>query len=191
MAIAAVEYVSEFTPAPARATYPSPGLPPHRPPSAGDQRTPQDIQAELEPWFNKVGLRAPRPVGGQSANHYLAEQCRFLKQEFLSRNDDYYKVQWRSIRDDSNILNNLVPQLLRRVVKEAYNPNCNSRNNVQSGVAKGEIKMVEELDDLGITKVLRPVGRECFVKSMGTPGRRVVGFRTEHGYVNTTGNRLR
>ena len=39
----------------------------------------RDIQEQLEPWFRKVGLQPPAPIAGQSANHYLAEQCRFLK----------------------------------------------------------------------------------------------------------------
>jgi hypothetical protein len=124
-----------------------------------------DIQAQIDPWFLKVGLRASPPTAGQSANHYLAEQCRFLKRQFLPQNHPLYKVNYRKIRDDSTILNGFVPQLLEAVVTEAFNPN---------NVEPGEFRKIERRDEYGQVKFVEFIGPESFVKQMGRPGRRVV-----------------
>jgi hypothetical protein len=129
-------------------------------------RTARDIQEQLDPWFMQVGLRAPAPTAGQSANHYLAEQCVFLKKEFLPRNHALYKPQYRSIRDDSATLNAFVPQLLNAVVAEAFNP---------LHVPKGEIKEIVRIQPNG-QKMHEFIGQDSFVKEMGRPGRRVRGF---------------
>jgi hypothetical protein len=127
-------------------------------------RTARDIQEQLDPWFCKVGLRAPLPSAGQSANHYLAEQCVFLKHEFLPRNHPLYKPQYRSIRDDSATLNAFVPQLLQAVVVEAFNP---------LNVPKGEIKEIVKIQPNG-QKMHEFIGQENFCKFMNRAGRRVV-----------------
>jgi hypothetical protein len=127
--------------------------------------TARDIQAQIDPWFLRVGLRAPEPVAGQSPNHYLAEMCRFLKREFLPPVHPLYKVNYRKIRDDSTILNGFVPQLLEAVVVEAYNPN---------NVEPGEFRKIERKDEYGAVKFVEFIGPEHFTKAMGRPGRRVV-----------------
>jgi hypothetical protein len=129
-------------------------------------RTARDVQEQLDPWFRKVGYRAPLPPAGQSPNHYLAEQCRFLKREFLPRNHPYYKVQYRSVRDDSAALNALVPKLLDAVVTEAFNP-----ANYPDEPRKMEVR-----DEYGTLKFVQFIGQTSFVKGMGRPGRRVKGF---------------
>ena len=130
-------------------------------------RTARDIQEQLDPWFSRVGLRAPEPIAGQTANDYLVEQCRFLKREFLPQNHQYYKINWRGLRNDSAILNNLVPQLLNHVVTEAFNPN---------NVEPGELRKMEVKDEYGQLKFVQFIGPEHFVKQMGRCGRRVTSF---------------
>jgi hypothetical protein len=144
--------------------------------------TARQIQESLDPWFLKVGLRAPAPVAGQSANDYLVEQCRFLKREFLPQNHQYYKINWRSLRNDSAILNNLVPQLLDHVVTEAYNP---------ANVEPGEFRKMEMKDEYGQLKFITFIGPDHFTKGMGRPGRHVTGFLHRDGhYYNTNGRRV-
>lgn len=43
-------------------------------------------------------------------------------------------------------------------------------------VARGEIRMVEKLDDFGNVRMRDFIGQESFVKQMNTPGRRVKSF---------------
>jgi hypothetical protein len=74
------------------------------------------------------------------------------------------------------------PQLLNACVVEANNP---------QHVPAGELRKIEELDEYGKLKTIRWIGQECFVKEMGRPGRRVVSFRTDQGYVDASGRGLR
>jgi hypothetical protein len=146
-------------------------------------RSARDVQEQLDPWFRKVGLRAPLPPAGQSANHYLAEQCVFLKREFLPRNHDLYKPQYRSIRDDSATLNAFVPQLLNAVVTEAFNPHnpinvVKGQEQAARAAKEGKyydgLRKIEVQDEMGVTRQIKFIGPESFVKAMGRPGRRVV-----------------
>ncbi len=52
------------------------------------------------------------------------------------------------------------------------------------------LRRVEERDQSGV-KAIRWVGSRSFVHDLKAPVRRVLGFRTEHGYVDITGSRLR
>jgi len=64
---------------------------------------------------------------------------------------------------------------------EAFNPLT---------VPRGEIREVVKTDVNGL-KVRNFIGQESFVKQMMRPGRRVVSFRTDHGYVDASGRGLR
>jgi hypothetical protein len=66
-------------------------------------------------------------------------------------------------------------------VTEYHNPN---------NVPKGEFRAIKKTDSNG-TKFIEFIGQDCFVKFMGIPGRRVVGFRTDQGYMNTSGRFMR
>src|SRR5215471_15565889 len=57
-------------------------------------------------------------------------------------------------------------------------------------VPKGEIREVVKTDVNGL-KVRHFIGQDSFVKFMGRPGRRVVSFRTDQGYVDASGRGLR
>ena len=74
------------------------------------------------------------------------------------------------------------PQVLNAVIVEANNPNT---------VLPGEFRQIEERDDFGALLVRRFIGPESFVKQMGRPGRRVVSFRTDQGFVDASGRGLR
>src|SRR5262249_48210744 len=130
--------------------------------------------------LRKVGLRAPQPVLGTTVNDYRRETLRTINQTFLPQTHPLYKVQMRALKADA--LGALEPQVLQAAVVEANNP-CH--------VAPGELRKVEELDDYGKLKTIRWVGRESFVRAMGGPGRRVISFRTDQGFVDASGRGLR
>jgi hypothetical protein len=135
-------------------------------------------QSRYDELLRRVGRRAPDPVLGQDELTYRQEVCRMMKQTFLPRTHQLYPVQMRQLRVDA--LN--APQLFAAVEAEAFNP---------AHVPPGELMPREVIDPYGKTTMIKFVGPECFVKRMGRPGRRVVGFRTDQGFVGTNGFPLR
>jgi hypothetical protein len=125
----------------------------------------RQFQAFYDDTLRKVGMKAPEPVLGQTVNDYRRETLRNLKRTFLPQNHDLYQVQYRQLKSDA--LQVFEPQLLQACVAEANNP---------AHVPPGELRKVEELDEYGKLKTIRWVGQESFVKAMGRPGRRVLGF---------------
>jgi hypothetical protein len=130
--------------------------------------------------LRKVGMRAPQPTLGQSCNDYRREVLRTIKRTFLPQNHPLYAVQMRALKADA--LGVLEPQVLEACVVEANNP---------IHVPAGELKKVERLDQYGQVKTIDWIGQDSFVKAMMRPGRRVVSFRTDHGYVDASGRGLR
>jgi hypothetical protein len=130
--------------------------------------------------LRKVGMRAPQPVLGESVNSYRRETLRMLKRTFLPQTHDLYQVNYRGLKADA--LQVFEPQLLNACVVEANNP---------QHVPPGELRQIEEYDEYGKVKSIRYVGQESFVKQMSRPGRRVVGFKTDNGFVTTSGTMLR
>jgi hypothetical protein len=123
--------------------------------------------------------RIPAPVFGQSVNEYRCEVLRLLKRTFLPQNHELYKINYRGLKNDSAALRALEPQLLREVVVQANNP---------ANVPRGEIREIKEFD--GTLMSSRFIGQECFVKDMGRPGRRVLGFRFPDGTFRNTNGRV-
>jgi hypothetical protein len=130
----------------------------------------RQFQSFYDEALRRVGARAPQPTLGQSVNNYRRETLRQLKRTFLPQNHPLYQVQFRGLRSDA--LPVFEQQLLPACVEEANNP---------LHVPLGELRKIEELDGYGKLKTIRFVGQESFVKAMGRPGRRVLGFRTTHG----------
>jgi hypothetical protein len=123
------------------------------------------FQEYYDDTLRRVGMRAPKPVLGTSVNDYRRETLRTIKRTFLPQNHPLYQVQMRQLKADA--LQALESQVLQAAVVEANNP---------IHVEPGELKKIEELDQYGAVRTIRFVGPECFVKSMGRPGRRVTGF---------------
>jgi hypothetical protein len=138
------------------------------------------FQEYYDDTLRKVGMRAPQPTLGQTVNDYRRETLRTIKRTFLPQNHPLYQVQMRALKADA--LGALEPQVLQAAVVEANNP-CH--------VPAGELKKVERLDQYGQVKTIDWIGQESFVKAMTRPGRRVVSFRTDHGYVDASGRGLR
>jgi len=128
----------------------------------------------LMPWDQ----RAPSPVLGEDIAKYRRDLCVKLK-KLLPEGHEFRKVQYRALNDSA--LDALEPQLLRAVHAEAHNPDT---------VPPGEFRKVIEVDQGG-TRITKCVGQESFVKAMGRPGRRVLSFRTDQGFVDASGRGLR
>jgi len=129
----------------------------------------REVQAQFDEALRRIGDRAPAYSPQQSPLDYVREACRTIKRRYLPQNHDYYRVNYRGLRADA--LQAIVPQLLRAAVAEAKNPD---------NLAPGEIRRIDVLGPDG-QKWIDWIGRESFVKDMGRPGRRVIGFRTPHG----------
>jgi hypothetical protein len=139
------------------------------------------FQAYYDDALSKVGMRAPSPVLGQSVNDYRRETLRTIKRTFLPQNHQFYKMQMRRLPDD--VLPGLEPQILQAACDEAVNP---------AHLEPGELKMIQVYDpQTGRVKWNDWIGQESFVKQMMRPGRRVVSFKTDQGYVDATGRGLR
>ena len=139
----------------------------------------RQFQAYYDETLRRVGTRAPAPALGQSVNDYRRETLRQLKRTFLPPAHQYYQVQYRSLRADA--LDAIEPQFLTVIETEALNP---------ANLAPGEIRPIEKIDEFG-NKRIDWVGRESFVRDMMPASRRVLGFRTPQGFMNTSGRYIR
>ena len=139
------------------------------------RRWQEHYQAAVE----DIGLNIPPPTLGQSTINYRREMMRLLKKTFIPPTHDLYKVQMRSLPDD--VLAGFEQMLLPACKVEAFNPLT---------VPKGEMREIVKTDENGL-KTRCFVGQDSFVKFMGRPGRRVVSFRTDQGYVDASGRGLR
>jgi hypothetical protein len=135
----------------------------------------EHYQKEVE----DIGLRVPSPVLGQTTNNYRREIMRLLKKTFIPQTHDLYKVQMRQLPDD--VLAGFEQMLLPACRTEAFNP---------ATVPRGEIREIVKTDANGL-KVRHFIGQDHFTKFMMRPGRRVISFRTDHGYVDASGRGLR
>ena len=139
------------------------------------RRWQEHYQKEVE----DIGLRVPSPVLGQTTNNYRREMMRLLKKTFIPQTHDLYKVQMRQLPDD--VLAGFEQMLLPACRVEAFNP---------ATVPRGEIREIVRVDQNGL-KVRHFIGQESFVRGMMRPGRRVVSFRTDQGFVDASGRGLR
>jgi hypothetical protein len=139
------------------------------------RRWQEHYQKEVE----DIGLNIPPPTLGQSTNDYRREVDRLLKKTFIPPNHDLYQVNMRGLPDDA--LAGIEQMLLPACKTEAFNPLT---------VPRGEMREVVRTDQNGL-KVRNFIGQESFVRGMMRPGRRVVSFRTDQGYVDASGRGLR
>jgi hypothetical protein len=140
------------------------------------RRWQEHYQAQVE----DIGLNIPPPTLGQTTNSYRREMMRLLKKTFIPATHDLYQVQMRGL--PASALPAIEQALLPACKTEAFNP---------ATVPKGEIREVHKIHPQSGHKMNVFIGQESFVKQMGRPGRRVVGFKTDQGYMNTSGRFLR
>jgi hypothetical protein len=137
-------------------------------------------QEEFDNTLQDIGSRAMKPVLGQSAANYVRESMRTIKKTFLPPGHPLYAVNMRGL--DASAIHPIWSQLKQAAREEAYNPVT---------VPEGEFREIIRTDQRNGMKIHDFVGRDCFVKFMNRPGRRVVSFRTEQGAVDASGRFLR
>lgn len=140
----------------------------------------RQFQEYYDQTLSKIGTRAPTPALGQTVNDYRRETLRQLKRTFLPQNNEYYRVQYRQLRDDA--LDAIEPLFLKVIEKEAIDP---------KNFAPGEIRGITKIDPQTGNKRIDYYGQESFVKDMMRPGRRVVSFTTDRGRFDASGRPLR
>jgi hypothetical protein len=142
----------------------------------------RQIQEKYQNTLDQIGVRVPPPVLGQSVNEYRCEMLRQLKRTFLPQNNEYYRLNYRGLKNDSAALNALEPLALQEILVQAQNP---------MNVPKGEIREIKEYDRDGRHIASRFIGQDSFVKFMSRPGRRVLSFNTPTGPIDSSGRFLR
>src|SRR6516162_2839678 len=136
-------------------------------------------------YYNKelsdIGFEAPTPKADQTGGNYRRTTLQHFADRFLPQLHEFAKMNYLEMPYD--VLKIFEPQVLKACVKEYQNPN---------NVPLGELRAIPKRDLLTNTvQAIDFIGRESFVKAMGRPGRRVVSFRTDHGYVDASGRALR
>jgi len=127
-----------------------------------------------------IGWEAPTPKAGQMGGNYRRTSLQYFADSLLPQRHELAKVDYLDIPYDAVRI--LEPQVLRACVTEYQNP-----NNVPSG----ELREIKRSDGYGHVRAIDFIGPESFVKAMGRPGRRVVSFRTDMGFVDASGRGLR
>lgn len=116
-----------------------------------------------------IGMKAPPPTLGETADTYRREVYRQLKRSYLPPAHELYKPNYRGMPADA--LDVFGPQLLQACVAEYQNP---------AHLEPGELRPIEKRGPDG-QKWIDWVGREHFTKQMMRPGRKVVQFITDRG----------
>jgi hypothetical protein len=123
-------------------------------------------------------MHAPAPVVGQPVEDYrrnLAVKAKRL----LPDGSELKPVQFRALEND--VFEVFEPRLLKECKKAAYRADS---------VSHGQMRRVEEVDQNGL-KMVKWVGQQSFIEDFKSATRRVLGFWTPHGFMNTSGRFLR
>jgi hypothetical protein len=128
--------------------------------------------------FQHWGMKAPEPVIGEPVDDYrrnLAVKAKRL----LPDGNELKPVQFRALGTDT--LDILEPRLLKECQEAAFRPDS---------VPPGEMRRVEKIDGNGL-KIVEWIGQRSFIEDFKQIPRRVLGFRTDQGFMNTSGRFLR
>jgi hypothetical protein len=127
-----------------------------------------------------VGWQAPLPKAGQKGGEYRRHALQHFADSLLPQTHRFAAVDWKTLPYDA--VKNFEPEMLRACVDEYRNP---------ANVPPGQLRMIPRTDPQTGMKFNEFYGQDCFTKQMMRPGRRVVSFRTDHGFVDAGGRALR
>jgi hypothetical protein len=144
---------------PAVRAKPEPSLPMTADQYHYQQRALRTYQRRFDDALCTIGWRAPAPVLGQSELDYQREVLRAIKQTFL-QNHELYKVQMRQL--DADAIEPFTLKVIDAALSEYNNP---------MNVPVGAIEPRGRFDEWGKLQCIDWIGRECFTKQMGRPGR--------------------
>jgi hypothetical protein len=148
--------------------------------------SPQERTQRINEWrshyndkLKDIGFEVPLPKAGQTVGGYRRHVAQVIADSLLPSGHSFAKMDWVDMPFDA--FKNLEPMHLTHAVTEYQNP---------ANVTPGTFREIKKHLPNG-QECVTFVGPESFVKQLGRPGRRVVGFRTDQGYMNTNGQFLR
>jgi hypothetical protein len=122
-----------------------------------------DAQARADAIFNGFGQRAPRPLEGEGLVDYRKRLATKLKS---------YSPVWKSVKFSQlpeEAFGIAEGQVYADAIAAASNP---------TDLEAGELRQVTKTDPSTGVRTIVFYGKDCFVKQMGRPGRKVQAFRT-------------
>ena len=142
------------------------------------QRALRGVQERADNAFEPWGFRAPGPTLGVDPDEYRRDMLVKAKRLLPGSNELRHVKIW-----------DLPHSALSRFEDMIY-PAARATAYSADSVPDGEMRQIHKPTANG-SEITEWVGRESFVKAMGRPGRRVVGFRYPDGsYRNTNGRRV-
>jgi hypothetical protein len=122
-----------------------------------------DAQARADAVFNGFGQRAPRPLEGEAIVDYRKRLATKLK----SHSPVWKSVKFSQLPEEAFGI--AETQVYADAIAAATNP---------TDLESGELRQVTKTDPTTGVRTIVFYGKDCFVKQMGRPGRRVHSFRT-------------
>jgi hypothetical protein len=136
------------------------------------------VQARADQAFEPWGFRAPAPTLGCDPDEYRRDMLVKAKRLLPGTNELRHVKIWDLPR---SALAAFEDQIYPQARAEAWRPDS---------VPPGEMRQVHKPTANG-SEIIEWVGQESFVKAMGRPGRRVVGFLFPDGtFRNTNGRQV-
>jgi hypothetical protein len=143
------------------------------------QATARTYQARADDALSTWGMRAPQYVAGESLIDYRRRLAR-LAQRQLPDDHKLRGIKLKTLDDD--VFVPFEPQIFAAAKEAGTRPDS---------AAPDEMRMVEKINPANGQKTIEFYGQRSFVHDFKAPVRYVRGFRTDQGYVTTTGTFLR
>jgi hypothetical protein len=139
----------------------------------------REYQARADDALSTWNIRAPAFIAGESLDDY---RWRLVK-EVQKRLPETSTWHGKKI---GKLWNNGFEQVENEIYRD-----CRTAGTQPDSAAPGELRAIERADPITGWKTVEWVGRRSFIHDMKRPIRYVRGFRTDQGYMNTTGQFLR
>jgi hypothetical protein len=143
----------------------------------------RQIQARGDDALSTWNVRAPAPVSDATVEYGERYERKMLRtaRDHLPTDHPLYIT---------GIDKNMPMDVVRVWAPQIYAA-CKAAGASNDSAPPGEMRMVTRVDPHTGFKENVWYGKESFVKEFTRPGRRVLSFRTDHGYVNSRGFPLR
>jgi hypothetical protein len=143
------------------------------------QAAARTYQARADDAFQSWNIHAPAYVAGESLDDYR-RRLADLAQRQLPDDHELRRLRLRALPDDA--FAGFEPQIFTA---------CKEAGNRPDSAAPNELRAVERVNPENGQKMIEFLGTRSFIHDFKAPVRYVRGFRTDQGYVTTTGTFLR
>jgi hypothetical protein len=143
----------------------------------------REFQARADDALESWNVRAPAPAPDGTLEYGDRYRRKLLRQarDHLPAN---HKLNITGI-------DKYMPMDVVETWEQQIYPACKQAGLSNDSAPPGELRMVTRVDPRNNQKMNEFYGDTSFVRGMGRPGRIVRSFRTDHGYVNSSGFPLR